>query len=479
MIRKITLITTFVLSFLILNLNQIFAQCPGCVNNPSCTITPAAPTICPLDTLPPGVANQPYDEDISIYLPANFDDVGSGYNVDLTQIDILSISGMPFGMNWQTSASPSNIFYPTSNPPASEHGCAKMCGTPLTPGNYTITINVLAHVNVTSLGGLSQTSNSSFSLQLTILPASSSNSSFSINNPIGCAPLTTTFASTNPSNGNTHYSYLWNFGNGNLSNLENPPAQTYNTAGIYPVSLQTTIDTLGYYLSSITLNTSTGCDDWPFSNPDYYFNLLQGGTTLYTAPYIDNTNAPVTFSFSPILLQNQTYTIDVYDWDSGLAGGDDYCGNITFNGNTAGTFNSQSGNVNVTYTITHPLIQLNAIDTITVYASPNISAYTYSPNDTVCSIDSIQLEINSPNGATYQWYQDTTALLFATNTTYFAHQTGNYWVEITNANGCRTNSAIQHLTFFPVPPKPTFWRFGDTLQTSLTGYNLQWYFNNA
>ena len=479
MSRKFTSLIVLVLSILIFNINSIFAQCPGCINNPSCIVSPAAPTICPLDTLPPGVANQPYNEDISIYLPANFNDAGSGYNVDLTQLDILNISGMPYGLNWETSASPSNIFYPTSNPPNSEHGCAKMCGTPLTPGNYTITINVLAHVNVTSLGGLSQTSNSSFTLLLTILPASTSNSSFTIDNPIGCAPLTTTFSSTHPSGGNPAYSYMWNFGNGNLSNLETPPLQSYPNAGTYPVSLQTNIDTLGYYLSSLTLNSSTGCDDWPFSNPDYYFNLLLGGSTIYTAPYINNSNAPQTFSFSPIQMQNQSYTVDVYDWDTGLAGGDDYCGSISFNGNTAGTYNIQSGNINITYTITHPIVQLNAIDTITVYASPTISSFTFLPNDTVCSNDSIKLEINSPDGATYQWYQDTTALLFATNTTYYAHQNGNYYVEITNAFGCRTNSAMQHLTFVTIPPVPTFWRIGDTLQTSLTGYYLQWYLNNA
>ncbi len=59
---------------------------------------------------------------------------------------------------------------------------------------------------------------------------------FTVNTPTGCNSLTTTF--TNNTIGAT--SYFWDFGNGQTSTLQNPPAQTYNTPGTYFVTLEAT-----------------------------------------------------------------------------------------------------------------------------------------------------------------------------------------------------------------------------------------------
>ena len=59
---------------------------------------------------------------------------------------------------------------------------------------------------------------------------------FTIANPTDCNSLTTGF--TNTSVGASTYS--WNFGNGSTSNLQNPPAQTYNSPGTYFVTLDAT-----------------------------------------------------------------------------------------------------------------------------------------------------------------------------------------------------------------------------------------------
>jgi gliding motility-associated-like protein len=58
-----------------------------------------------------------------------------------------------------------------------------------------------------------------------------------------CAPASININNTTPSVAGS--SYLWNFGNGSTSILENPPAQTYNTNGSFTVSL--------------TITTSAGC----------------------------------------------------------------------------------------------------------------------------------------------------------------------------------------------------------------------------
>ena len=47
----------------------------------------------------------------------------------------------------------------------------------------------------------------------------------------GCAPLTVDFMNNNPALA----AYSWDFGNGNVSNLENPSSQLYNQSGEYIV----------------------------------------------------------------------------------------------------------------------------------------------------------------------------------------------------------------------------------------------------
>lgn len=474
MINK-NLLSIIIFILFIGSINNVFSQCPGCVINVGCTASPAKPAICP-DTLPQGTAMQPYSEDISFFLPPTFVDAGSGYTVDLDQIEVLNIIGMPLGLSWQTNKSPTNIYNPHSNT-NDQHGCAKICGTPYTAGDYVITVFVKADVSVVSLGGLSQTTNTSFEIPIKILPGSSSNNSFSIANSFGCAPLTTNFTSTNHSNGNPNFHYSWNFGNGNQSSLENPPSQNYTNAGNYIVSLTTTIDTLSYYLTGVSVNSATGCNDSPFSSPDYYFVLAKSGTTIYSAPYIDNTDPPVSFSFSPIKLANATYTIHVYDYDNGLAGGDDDCGYISINGHNTGTFTVNASSLSVTYTISHPVITINATDTINVFASPVVSSLNFTPNDSLCYGDSIKMWALTSGAMSYQWYKDTNAIMDAVDSIYIAKETGMYYLEATNNHGCRTNSNNLRITFIPYPPKPTFWMTGNTVQTNLTGYDLQWYIN--
>jgi hypothetical protein len=470
--RKFTIPIILLFFLFSLSFNFVSAQCPGCLVNVGCTVTPAKPTVCP-DTLPNGTAMQPYSEDISFYLPAEFVDDGTGFTVTLNQLTVLSVSGLPYGLSWETNAA-SNIYYPSSNPPATEHGCAKMCGTPIMAGIYMVTVFVRADVTVAGIG---QTVDDNFDIPLTILPGSTSNGSFTIQNPLGCAPLTSGFTNLIPSGGNPAYSYHWDFGNGNLSNLENPPDQNYSNPGTYIVSMQTTIDTIGYFLSSVSVLAATsGCDDSPFSSPDYYFILMQGASTIYTSSYIDNTDAPVTFAFSPIQMSNATYTIQVWDYDTGMAGGDDHCNSdVTFNGFSAGTQMLSSGNLIVSITIDHPMINQTATDTIKVFPIPVVGSVVISPNDSVCNGDSVLLRLTSGGGEMYQWFRDTSAIFNAIDTFYYAKQSGVYYCEVTNSSGCRSYSTSQSITIMSNPPKPTFWIVGNILNTNSSAY-LQWYF---
>ncbi len=457
----------FVLFFSIANIS--FAQCPGCIIDYGCVISPAKPTLCP-DTLPPGTAMQYYDEDITFYMPAEFEDAGTGFTVTLNRIEVTGVIGMPLGLSFESS-SPTNNFYPSSNPPATEHGCAKFCGTPLLPGNYIITVFVKAYVTVL---GMNQTEDDYFDIPITILPSASGNNSFTMSNPYACAPVVTDFSVLHPSNGNPNFTYSWTFGNGQTSNSETPPQQTYTNPGIYSVNLVTTIDTLGYYLSTVSVS-NLQCDDGIWGSPDPYIKIFEGLTKIYESAYVDDTYS-ATFNFSTISLNDTIYKIEVWDYDSGLLGGDDFCGQVTFNGHTPGNYSLNASGMIVSFTVDHPVIEFNDTDTVTVLANPNITGLSIDPSHMMCVGDSVLLTVLS-NGTEWQWYRDTLALLGHTNDWMFAHETGNYYVLVSNDFGCSTFSNEEQISFLNYPPIPTFWQTGNMLQTMMTGYFLQWYLN--
>lgn len=467
--KSITMLFVFLLAVMA---SQNQAQCPGCVMNLGCSSSPAYPTICP-DTLPDGMAGQPYDEDVSFWMPTNFNDPGTGLAVTLDVLVVVDMVGLPFGLDWQTNALADNTYYPSSNPPATEYGCAKICGTPVFPGTYYTTVYI--HAEVGTVVG-TQVTDDSFIIPLTILPDTSGTASFSIINSIGCGSVTASFLTNIPSNGQNGYSYNWNFGNGLTSNLENPPDQTYNTPGTIPVSCSTVVDTLGFnYLTNITV-LGGSCNDSPFSSPDFYVKVFDPSSTLvYQSAAVVDQNPPVSFSIPNIQLTNQNYTIETWDEDGGLAGSDDFCSSFVFNGLSAGTsiWNGQDG---ISYVTTHPVFTFVDTAYVTVYPSAPTPVISLSPNDSVCNGDTITLSTLS--GFEYQWNNDTVVLLGGNSQYFNASVSGSYWVMIMDTNGCSAVSSTQAVVIKPVPAKPAFWKSNDTLRT-LAGYTLQWYLDGA
>ena len=99
-----------------------------------------------------------------------------------------------------------------------------------------------------------------------------------------CAPASININNTTPSVAGS--SYLWNFGNGSTSILENPPAQTYNTNGSFTVSL--------------TITTSAGCSGSTsipnfitISNVAPSFSAdFEGGCSPLTVQFTDQSVSP-------------------------------------------------------------------------------------------------------------------------------------------------------------------------------------------
>jgi len=447
------------------NLN---AQCPGCVTDMNFIITPAAPGINP-DTLPDGIAGQYYDADVNFYLPAQF--TTQGTNVTLTKLEVLSVAGLPFGISFQSSSA-NNTFFPSQNPPTTEHGCAKICGTPAFAGQYSMVVFVRAYVN-TIIG--SQTSDNSFTIPVKILPGSAGNTSFSLMNGSGCGIVTATVSTNLPSNGKPGFSYLWNFGNGTTSTSETPAAVTYSTPGQYSVTCQTIIDTVKFsYLNNITV-LGTSCSDIT-SNPDLYVTVKDlNDNTIYKSAAVNNTNPPVSFTLPNVQINhNQSYVIQVSDEDTGLEAPDDLCNSFQIPGNSLGN-TLWSGSDGISFTASKLLFTYIDTAIVTVYALPQRPVITAFPSNGVCINDSILLSCS--NADNYQWFNDTSLLLGATQQSMYVFTSGKYYVIVSDSIGCQAQSDTSIISFYSIPPKPTFWRTGDTLKTLSNAFSLQWYFN--
>jgi PKD repeat protein len=470
------LLLSIITIFVFIQTNK--AQCPGCVIDQSCSVNPPAPALCPA-ILPDGLQNNPYDENVTFYMPAQFQT--SGFNVTLNQITVLSITGMPQGLNWQTSASPSNIFYPSTNPPSTERGCVKICGTPTVFGQFNIIVSVVAEVS-TPIGNVTQ--NESFSLPILITSPPGANSSFAYNPSFGCAPLNVDFEATLVPNGLEEYTYDWDFDNGNTSTLQLPPTQTYAVADTYYVSLNT--KKYVYRLSSVSISTTgtNWCGDveepnYPFigctASPDMYFEFTNNGATQ-TSGTIDDQNS-ATFSNINYILTDPLFSLQFFDED--LISGNDNLGNFLYTVTGPGTFSLSTNEVAGTFTIDTVFSQqFTDIDTVIVFPMPAIPSITASGNLNFCQGDSVTLSVNA-NNSTFQWYlNDTTIMIGEVNPDLTINTSGAYSVVETNQYGCNSLSANDTVIVYSIPPSPNLFVNGGSINSSATG-TLQWFFNGV
>ncbi|MBL0129330.1 MAG: T9SS type A sorting domain-containing protein [Flavobacteriales bacterium] len=408
------------------------AQCDGCVPDLSCTSSPAFPTLCPA-TAPDAIAGEYYQVDFTFWMPATFADPGSGFTVDLLQLTITGVSGLPFGLAF-TASEPSGVYYPPDN----EYGCARVCGTPIGPGIYTVDIAVLAHV---SASGIELDVPQTLSTVITVLPGSGGNTSFSYTPTAGCGSVTTSFqalidASPAP------MSYAWDLGNGVTSTSPNPPAQTYNGAGSYEVFLQTTIG--GYVLNAVNVTgTNTNwCGDveepsLPIigctGSPDLYFVLTNSGGGAYTSSTVDNTTT-ASWSELGILLNSPPYSLSIYDED--VVSGDDLLGTYNIPANGAGTyFINVAGGTTGSLVITNEPQQV-FLDSalVTVFSVPDVSLIENATTGELCA--------QGEGLVGYAWLFNGVVVPDVTSECYMPTGPGLWQVVGTNGFGCTDSSNV-------------------------------------
>lgn len=443
------------------------AQCPGCITS----LPPLPADTIYLSPAPDGEVGVYYEQDISFRLPKTTTPVSAvdptvPPGLTISQITITSVAFLPPGVFWEASQL---VF----NPAVETDGCVRLCGIPLQTDSFFVEVMITA-----TIFGISQSSG--FAFPVYIAPASSSTEGFSMSNNIGCGSTTVSFENNIPSGGIPGISYLWDFGNGNQSILENPPSQTYTAPGVYPVTYTATIDTSGYFLTNVTV-LATDCSDFnipPFNLPDLYIVIKNpAGTTIYTSPVIDNTTTPVNFNVF-LELGPGNYQLIVYDEDFLVA--DELCGSVNFTQTTTGVLND--GALQVSLNIFHPVTEIISVDTVLVFPTPATPLIDPAASSFLCAGSSLSLSASYDHNL--QWFRNGELLLGETGQVLNVQQAGSYTVQYTSVDGCTVLSNPTLVTLQASPPAPVFANSNNLLSISDPGalpgsHSLQWLQNGV
>jgi hypothetical protein len=408
------------------------AQCGTCNPDLACIVSPAFPTICP-GVFPDATAGEYYEENMTFYIPQTFYEPSAGMDVVFQQVLVTGVTGLPFGMSVELN-NPSGIYIPAE----SEHGCARLCGTPISPGNYMVTINIVATVFVPSFG-ITVNQADAFQLPLTVLEGSGGNFSFTYGPAIGCNSALVSFqgllnASPNPT------SWAWDFGNGNTSNQQFPPVQLYGDTGIYTVSLLTQFQQFVITQINVTSVNNNWCGDVEEPTCDGIFGILpdifvqvrdSNGSLLYQSGATSNT---LTGSWTGlnVVANNGPFTIQV--WDEDAISANDDLGTFSFTISSAGTINF-SGNGG-----TSGFLVINTQISDTFYNEEVITVFP-SPNP-ILEYDELAnlLFVSEPTAIAYAWYFNGNPIVGANSSEHLPASPGVYHVIVQNGFNCFSTS---------------------------------------
>lgn len=305
----------------------------------------------------------------------------------------------------------------------------------------------------------------------------------------------------------TAVSWLWDFGNGNTSALENPPAQIYDTIQNYMASLTIT-DALGcvssktdtvfinpspisnFLIEKICVNqpiqlieNSSVLNDtiisWHWDLGDGTLSNLQNPLHSYTstdsvtiqlvvatnfctdtfslraAPYPSPTfTAFPEMGCSPMFVQFTTDTLpgNMYQWSfgDGQVSSQAQPDHIFYNNSASDTIFW----INLVVATTHGCVD-SAINPVIIYPSPNAN-FTFSPQNS-CSPALISIQNTSTGAAYYSWiFSDSVSLTNVQNPSYTFINTSNqtqYFPILLTAiseNGC-SDSIKKYVPVFANP----------------------------
>ncbi|MFT5054010.1 MAG: hypothetical protein ACI97X_001034, partial [Oceanospirillaceae bacterium] len=474
MMKKFYLLPVAMIISLAMMSNLAFAQCGPCTPNEA-LLTPASNypegALAP-DPAPPVVQGSSYDEVITYVMPATYDSpIGI---VDVDQVIVSTITGLPAGIQWNCGVSNCTYF-----PQVNQYGCVHFCGTTfVNPGVYDIEVTVLG----TAVG---QTQPSTFVTQIEVLPATGGNTGFSFAPIAGCDEVTSTFeglisGAPNPT------TYDWTFANGNSETGQIPANQTFTAAGVNEVSLTTTI--WDYRLETVE---ATGIGGWTGDveelfggDPDMVWDLRNAGGIIVASggemtDQINATWSNVNYVMNPA---DGPFSLQFQDVDA-ISQWDDL-GGPSFNITTEGTYTSVGTNVSVTYTI--GLVEQAVIsntDTVMVNVSPADAVVANNGADSFCEGDSTELTVAGTVGLDVQWFSGGVAIPNANGTSLWVDSTGTYSVTVIDlATACGAGSNDYSISVEGFPPLPVF-SYNATMGylelTNGSGYDVQWFLDGV
>jgi PKD repeat protein len=286
-----------------------------------------------------------------------------------------------------------------------------------------------------------------------------------------CTPVTFNF--TNASVNAT--SYLWNFGDLNTSTVVNP-IHAYSSPGIFPVTLIASngvkSDTTTYNMSqvyqqpiaSFTPDYTTGCTpltvhftnsstqghwayDWNFGYSYYSTSTIKDPVYTYVSQGVYNVSLIVrdTLSFSGLCRDTATAVITVNPTPVANAGSDrSVClgSSIVLTASGGTTYTWSNGVTNgapfyPTHSDTYILTVTNsyncsAIDTMKIFVHNLPPTPTISQN---------MGTLTSTASYGNQWYYNNGIISGAHSQTYIPLNNGNYYVIVTDSNGCKSDTS--------------------------------------
>ena len=110
------------------------------------------------------------------------------------------------------------------------------------------------------------------------------------------------------------------------------------------------------------------------------------------------------------------------------------------------TYTVTGTDFNTCHNIASVMVSVNSLPSVQVTPGGTLS---------ICGNKSVTLSANLAAGYQYLWYHDTTLINLATASQFIANSIGNYWVHVTDSNGCSANSQQVMITASSAGPVVT------------------------
>ncbi|MEM7374363.1 MAG: T9SS type A sorting domain-containing protein [Bacteroidota bacterium] len=469
---------------------QLSGQCL-----PDSTV-PNIPGIYP-DTLPVAVGCQYFEEDITVVMPRDTNTALGTFPFNFFQID--SIAGLPPGMQWECNLAPDckYITHPDSVN-ADTLGCIRLFGTPTIAGTYSLQALVTAELVIFGNPSLQPVT---FNFPLTVSPCQFGGDCYTLTLSSNCEPAVLDIVNEIPSNGEMGFRYDWEITGPNgflyTTTDEQAATQMFTDPGSYVVNYEAVIDTVGFVLNGVTIDSTECTDLFGTGAGDLYWILIDsaGNELINTiaTPITNGTDLlPLSTGISSVFLDTGMYEFQVWDEDSNLPlDNPDGCATGA-NGSGASVFfqvpppaDSFSVTVDglrVIFEIDNPMFVFECSDTLEVHPLPDEPALlmdgdTLSVTEiNLCAGDTLILSTSSTDSL--QWYISDSVKIGSPASDLVITEAGTYRVEaIDRDQFCTTTSTSITVNIVEVPtPAIDYDGMGNLMVLSPDpAYIYEWY----